>query len=501
MTTITCQTTDGKDVQFVDQIIGSGAMKDVYFSPDRSYVVAFYKTAQDFQAKERLKKIVDSYYQALFVRDPNGEYWRSLFCWPTAMVEHGGKTGIVAPAYAKNFFFEYGSKDNDTMRFKGQEKQGKWFASANLRKRFLDPRELGDWLTHLKMCLLLSRAIKKMHAMGLAHSDLSYKNVLVDPVNGAACVIDVDGLVVPDKFPPDVVGTPDFIAPEVVATSHLEKTDPNRRLPCRATDCHALAVLIYIYLLYRHPLRGGKVHDVDDEQNDEKLSMGAKALFVEHPTDPSNCIKIRDAKPSELPWADTAKLPYTLTGPYLSELFRRAFIDGLHNPIDRPTASDWERELVKTVDLIQPCQNPQCEQKWYVFDNSKKPKCPFCGTPYTGKLPVLNLYSSRVKERFLPDNHRLMVWSGQSLFLWHANRLIAPNERLSEAQRRRVGYFVFHNNSWWLVNEGLPDLTDVTGGTKTPIPVNNRVELKDGGQLLLSKEDGGRLVVIQMVDA
>lgn len=39
-----------------------------------------------------------------------------------------------------------------------------------------------------------------MHAAGLAHSDLSYKNVLIDPVTGSACVIDVDGLVVPGKI-------------------------------------------------------------------------------------------------------------------------------------------------------------------------------------------------------------------------------------------------------------------------------------------------------------
>ncbi len=30
--------------------------------------------------------------------------------------------------------------------------------------------------------------------------------------------------------PPDVVGTPDFIAPEVIATQHLDKKDPKRKL-------------------------------------------------------------------------------------------------------------------------------------------------------------------------------------------------------------------------------------------------------------------------------
>lgn len=86
---------------------------------------------------------------------------------------------------------------------------------------------------------------------------LSYKNVLVDPTKGNACVIDVDGLVVPGKYPPDVVGTPDFIAPEVVMTSHLTGM-AKTKLPNISTDRHALSVLLYMYLLYRHPLRGGK---------------------------------------------------------------------------------------------------------------------------------------------------------------------------------------------------------------------------------------------------
>jgi serine/threonine protein kinase len=338
-----------------------------------------------------------------------------------------------------------------------------------------------------------------MHMAGLAHSDLSYKNVLVDPTSGHACVIDVDGLVVPGKYPPDVVGTPDFIAPEVVMTSHLAKDDPKRRLPRRETDQHALAVLIYMYLLYRHPLRGPKVNFVGDEQRDEMLSMGEKALFIEHPTDKSNRLKVADARPTELPWVDTARVPYTLTGPYLAPLFLQAFVAGLNDPGMRPSANDWETALVKTVDLIQPCQNPDCAQKWYVFDNSTKPVCPFCGTPHHGKLPILNLYSSRKQDNYRPDNHRLTVYTGQSLFQWHANNLVTPNEKLTDEQKKRVGYFVYHNDAWWLANERLADLTDVS--TKTPIPIGGKVELKDGLQILLAKGDGGRLVVVQMVAA
>ncbi len=49
---IQCQTLDGRPVAFVDEVIGSGAMKDVYFSPDKSYVVCFFSK----EKKETLDK-------------------------------------------------------------------------------------------------------------------------------------------------------------------------------------------------------------------------------------------------------------------------------------------------------------------------------------------------------------------------------------------------------------------------------------------------------------
>lgn len=140
-----------------------------------------------------------------------------------------------------------------------------------------------------------------------------------------------------------------------------------------------------------------------------------------------------------------------MTGPYLKDLFLKSFVTGLHQPQQRPSANDWETALVKTVDLIQPCLNTNCSQKWYIFDNTTQPICPFCGTQFKGQLPVLNLYSARQEGSFRPDNHRLMVWTGQSMYQWHANSLIAPNERLTAEQTKRVGYFIFHQGQWWLV--------------------------------------------------
>lgn len=500
MAIITAKALDGSIIKFHDEIFSSGGMKDAHWGHDKTFVVLFFRDKQDYNTKDRLITITELYYDRIFNRE-GGEYWKNLLCWPTKVIEHDGKIGIVAPRYSTHFFFKYGSVNNDMLGIKGQEKEGKWFASASNQNRFLDSRERGDWRSYFRIGILISRAVKRLHSAGLAHSDLSYKNVLVDPAGGNACIIDVDSLVVPSKFPPDVVGTPDFIAPEVMATSSLKLNDKNKNLPNINTDKHALAVLIYMYLLYRHPLRGGKVHDVNDPQKDEMLSMGEKALFVEHPTDKSNRPNLKNIRKSYLPWADVDKMPYTVCGPYLKELFDRAFIDALHTPHLRPGANEWEIALIKTLDLMQPCQNKQCSQKWFVFDNTKSPKCPFCGTPYTQQLPILNLYSARTAGKYIPDNHRIMVYHNQYLYKWHCNRTIFPNERLKQADKVPVGYFVFHQKKWLFVNQTLTSFQDITD-SNNPVLIapGSSVELTEGKKLLFSKEQGGRLAVVQIVN-
>lgn len=489
----------GKIYQYVDT--GEpmrGGMKDVYFSPDKTYVVAFYRDPQDFNSKERLKKIVTQYFDAFFKRE-GGEYYKDLYCWPTDIIESDKRIALIVPTYNQNFFFRKGYASNDLI--KGKEKDGKWFASPKFRnKQFalrLDESELGNWLSYFQICVNIARGVKRLHAAGLAHSDLSYKNVLVDPVSKSAAIIDIDGLVVPGLFPPDVIGTADFIAPEVLATKHLDINDSNRKLPNRLTDLHALAIMIYMYLLYRHPLKGGKVHDLDTEK-DDLLSMGEKALFIEHPTDNSNRPKLNQLNPKELPWADISKLPYTITGPYLKTLFDRAFIDGLHKPSLRPTANEWEDALLKSTDLMQPCSNLNCDQKWFVFDNTTRPKCPFCGTSLKNTLPVLDLYYQFKPAVWKPVNHRLMVYHNQYLFQWHVNRNIVRNEKLTAEQKVPVGYFTFYQDKWVLVNQKLETLKDLT--EDADVPIGTMVNITDGKKLLLSKEDGGHIVVVTMAN-
>ena len=494
---------DGSDVEFVDTIIGAGGMKDVYFSPDKSYVVAFFRKTADYATKERLSLLTGKYKDGIY-SSAEAEYWKGVFCWPTKVVEHKGLIGIVAPTYSKQFFFEHGSTNGDRLNIKGKEKEGKWFASALHQGQNIEPKERGNWMRYLQICLNLSRAVRRMHLAGLAHSDLSYKNVLVDPVTGSACLIDLDGLVVPGKFPPDVIGTPDFVAPEVMRTLKLKEGDPAKALPQRLTDQHALAVLIYLYLLYRHPLKGRKIWDADDSARDDELSMGEKALFIEHEQDTSNRPNRKwlemnwgQAKMQYLlPYADPDALPYTVLGPYLTKEFKRAFEDGLHNPSRRPAASDFEMALLNTIDLVLDCASPTCRQKYFVYDGSNRPVCPFCKTAYGKSVPVFDLYSNRGGGKFTPDNLRLVGYHNQSIFKWHMNSSVTRSEKLTQADKKPVGYISWHQGKWMLVNQGMPALKDVKASKM--LPVGQAVELTSGLQLLLDDQTGGRLVNVQI---
>ncbi|MFM8571421.1 MAG: protein kinase domain-containing protein, partial [Pirellula sp.] len=214
---------NGATIDFVPEMIGDGAMKEVYFTPDRKSVVCFYKDAtagSDPLRAQRLENILGKYNPTILrpqggaaANELEAKYFRDLFCWPSAIVTHP-RFGLVTPTYPENFFFASGpdfikGKEKNGMRFIGKKNRA-------LLEKFA-PSELGTWINYSSFCIQMARAVARLHNAGLAHSDLSPNNVLVDPTQGRAIVIDIESLVVPQLFPPDVAGTKGYIAPEVLS--------------------------------------------------------------------------------------------------------------------------------------------------------------------------------------------------------------------------------------------------------------------------------------------
>ncbi len=485
--TVEAVLSDGRKLPYVIQDNPPrGGMKYTYFAPDKSYVVQFFNNpmiAADPDTHKRLEAIIGKYNPTR----PESEggapgnspamaaYFADRFCWPVATVQ-SPEFGIVCPAYPENFFFT--EEASVVLPLKGRDKRSKWFTSMRNRQ-YLEPDEVGDFRAMLELSMSLARSVRRMHQAGLAHSDLSCNNVLIDPRSGRCVVIDIDSLVVPGLFPPEVVGTHGYIAPEVLETLDLPADSPDRKSPCAYTDLHALAVLLYEYLLMRHPLEGPKIYSANSPEEDDYLAFGPRATFIEDPRDTSN-------RPPDLP------LTIHDMGPYLEDLFLRAFVDGLHCPERRPAAMEWEKGLIKTWDLLHPCENPDCAAKWFVLHDVKHPVCPFCGTPVKRENIVRLHLKSPVRGRrgqWVPAGE-VDVFHKMPLFRWHIQANTFPDEKTDASMQ---AYIYRQGGQWLLVNQRIHGMTTPGGAV---VPAGKAVWLQDGTLFRVSGGEGGYLVKV-----
>lgn len=481
-TVLTAVLENGNTIEYVfDANAPRGGMKHTFFTPDRQFAVQFFndpRNARDPRMQDRIRTIVGIYNPTLSEADggavgnteKTASYFRQRFCWPVAIVRQP-QFGIVCPTYPQNFFF--GADASTVLNLKGKDKKSNWFTGKN--RRYLSPAERGSFRTMLGTAIGLSRTVRRMHQAGLAHSDLSCNNVLIDPRTGASVVIDIDSLVVPNKYAPEVVGTRGYIAPEVLATLGLDYNDPRRALPCVQTDLHALPVLIYEYLFFRHPLIGPKIYDPNDAERDDLLGLGERAIFIENPDDTSN-------RPPDL------KVTIQSLSRGLEELFIRAFVKGLHDPSERPTAMEWERELLRAWDKLVPCANPQCEKKWFILRDARSPVCPFCGTRVREPLTQLVFKSElRGRKGVYRDKGEAVIYDGMPLYDWHVFSGVYNDEK---ANTEIKAYIAYYNGMRLIVNKDIDGMMSPSGRL---VPKGSAVELKDGAAFKMTDSENGLL--------
>ena len=454
---------------------GSGTKKVVFFSPNNDYVVGIYKKKPDKLFMERLRDIVGRYRSGLF-QNEGGNVWATRFCWPYDIVctPQKGNIGIVMPLYSSDFLFKEGN-------LKGVEKKGNFFTKPDVRN-CIAPSEAGDWRGMLLCSFDLARTVRRLHAAGLCHSDLSYNNVLLNPTKGKIQLIDVDELVVPGKYPAGVYGTTWFIAPEMVMNPTVS--------PSQQTDLHSLACLIYLYLLRRHPLQGKKVFSTDQNE-DDLIQQGRGALFVEDSKDASNRPEIEGYKPVD--WSDVNSLPYSaVAGPYLSPLIKRAFEDGLFDPSKRPTASEWENALWKTYERLTPCSNPGCLEHYFVLNRTKT--CPFCRRPLQYTVPIFDVHHKRREEWYFVKA-QVYGTDKKSMHKWHFFDNVYFSETIRKEDMDTVANVWIDSGLWYFYNKSLGNIIVSDGGTEKPLAIGQYCQLKAGMEIRNEADHGVMLKV------
>jgi hypothetical protein len=234
---------------------------------------------------------------------------------------------------------------------------------------------------------------------------------------------------------------------------------------------HSLAVLIYEYLLCRHPITDGpKVYDSTSAENDDFLALGEMATFIENPNDTSN-------RPQDL--------TYTITdmGIDLENLFLRAFVEGLHNPNLRPTALEWERGLSKAWDSLHSCRNPNCNHRWFIMKDVNNPVCPFCHYRVRESIVRIQFLTQKQtdKGKWIPIS-TLIAEDCTPIMLWHMVSKVFPDER---ADRTIMAYVRCYQGKWMLINNACMGMYSNGGGL---VPKDYAVNIVDGMNIRLTSQ-------------
>lgn len=315
-------------------------------------------------------------------------------------------------------------------------------------------REGRTWLDFVKIARGTAAAVRAVHGKGIVHGDVQFRNFLANPVTAEVVMIDMDGMIVPGFLKPEVAGVSGFIAPEVVMRQNQ---------PDKYSELHSLAVLILWILLLRNVMLPQKCYDPEDQVNDDMLSYGKEACFSENENDRRNY-------PDRLgmPIFRKGLLSYTALPPELQVLTKRALVDNLFTPKQRPMAREWEVALANVYDTLITCQNAECTQAFFYPYWQTPPgrrKCPFCGSPVKAPFPaVLDLYQEKVSGH--PTCIRkLVLYQGLPIFDDIPEIDVLPP--FTRRSSTRIGLTRFHpvDKIYYLTNESNIPWRMLSGGS------------------------------------
>ena len=109
------------------------------------------------------------------------------------------------------------------------------------------------------------------------------------------------------------------------------------------------------------------------------------------------------------------------------------------------------------------------------------------------RIPILEFHYAPRRGQFRPEGHRLVAWNQRRLHEWHVFTNKHPDEN---ANKETKAYVVFHQEQWLLVNKTLESMISPNGN---PVPQGQATVLTDGAEVMLSKEEHGRMVTVKMI--
>ena len=192
--------------------------------------------------------------------------------------------------------------------------------------------------TLAKATFNLVDSFQKLHGLGLCYRDISHGNIFFHEESGDVLICDNDNVGSNNIKSQGVVGTPRFMAPEIVRAEAFPNSD---------SDLFSLATLLFYMLFISHPLEGKNEADIRcfDQPAMNKL-YGENPIFIFDPVNTTN---------HPVPgYHKNAIVYWNIYPDFLKDIFIKAFTTGIH-PNKRVRGSEWKEALVQLRDSIIPC--------------------------------------------------------------------------------------------------------------------------------------------------
>lgn len=214
----------------------------------------------------------------------------------------------------------------------------------------------------IRSCVNLTRTFHAVQATGLVYRDIKDENVFLRNADGQIRVVDNDNCVPPDT-PCSIIGTTDFMAPEII---RLESN------PTRDSDLHSLAVLLFYMLMRGHPLEGRHERKIRAFTLEYQQRLyGQEPLFVFDESDNGNGLDLDEPNHQQV------QCNWDFMPRAVRDLFTRAFTVGLKKPSSRPTLREWQGALSTARDNIFHCSSCKKVNFW---DPVSPSPCWNCGS-------------------------------------------------------------------------------------------------------------------------
>jgi DNA-binding helix-hairpin-helix protein with protein kinase domain len=232
---------------------------------------------------------------------------------------------------------------------------------VELMKRRIDP----TFRVLLTAGFHLADSFLQLHSKGLCYRDISFGNLFLDPATGEVRICDNDNVAVDGDRAAGILGTPRFMAPEVVRGASL---------PSIQTDLYSLAVLLFYLFMVHHPLEGKRefaIHSFDLPAMTDLY--GNNPVFIFDPVNDSN----RPVRG----YHDNVLANWPVYPQFFRDLFIRSFTEGIRDPAHgRVREGEWRAALVRMRDSIVYCSN--CGAECF-FDRERTAAtgCWSCGSP------------------------------------------------------------------------------------------------------------------------